>query len=146
MMIRKATLEDVPALVAMGKTFVKDLPLPAEVDEDTVVKLLSFLVTEENGCLLVNDDVTAAIGGMSYPYYFNANITVASELFWWVSEPARRSGTGLELLDEFEVWAKEVGASVFSMLCLEGKYAEPLTKLYLKKGFIQAERQFMKEI
>ena len=143
-MIRPAVSSDIQKLTDMAQVFVKDLPFEATIDVPHLSAAMEHLISGDMGCVFVNDEVTAAIGGMVYPHFFNPNMTMAQEMFWWVNPDARKSRTGLLLLAALEDWAVEKGATIFTMMCLDGVYTGPLEALYQKRGFTPLEHHFAK--
>jgi GNAT superfamily N-acetyltransferase len=146
-MIRKATAQDIPACVEMGRLFhaesgVADL---VPFDADSVRGVMEKLVDGGDGVLLVAELEGQLIGmtsGIAYPHYFNQAKKAAQELFWWVL-PEKRGGTaGVRLLTALEHWAKDVGASTLTMICLP--IDSPAESIYARTGYRPIERSFMK--
>lgn len=68
-----------------------------------------------------------------------ASITTAEEVVWWVDPKARGRDT-LGMLDAYEVWAAEIGAKIVGL----SHFGDHNPKLYARRGFIPAERKFVK--
>lgn len=135
--IREATEGDIPALVAMGKEFIEKAG--HAYDPACAEQMLRQMVLDDSAVLLVNDNVTAMIGGLVYRHFFNTEM-VAQELFWWAN------GGGLKLLDAFEEWAKSKGATKILMVCLDAIQPERVAKIYTRRGYAPLEHTFARTI
>lgn len=142
--IREAVHSDIPKLIEIGKFFVKDIPFESEINEEDLSKTLAMMIDGERSCLFVDENVTATISGLVFPHYFNHSVLMGQELFWWVDPDARNSRLGVQLFNRFEEWVRSMGGKLFSMICMEGEYADPLASFYQRKGFIPSERHFVK--
>jgi hypothetical protein len=138
-MIRQATLEDIPALLVMGKAFADEAGVTARVgwDNDSVAEMLEGLILSDDGIVLVSDK--GMIGGFVAPHPFNRNARLFSELFWRAED-----GNGLALLAEAERLASERGASRSVMVAMDGM--ERTQRLYGRLGYTLCETSFIKEI
>jgi hypothetical protein len=137
MAIRKATLNDVPAIVDMGVQFhayspFKDIPF----DPEATARFVAGCI--ETGAVFLSEH--GMCGGVVAPFYFNPRFTQATEFFWW--SPVK--GEGRELREAFEAWAKEAGASAVQFGALaDGKY-EDVARNYTAAGFKPMETTFLK--
>lgn len=133
-MIRSATVEDMPRLLAWGKAFHKASGQPFRFDPVAVEGFLTGLMG--NGAVIVSD--TGMIGGVLSPAYCDPEWIMAVELFWWAERD------GLALLRAFEDWAAERGASEVRMTSLA---ALPRADGILRrKGYAPAEISYQKVI
>lgn len=83
------------------------------------------------------------IAGMLAPHPFNPDLTVATELWWWVTPEHRGSRAGLLLLDDFDAWAN-ANAELVNMTLEAGS---PIgDKVLLKRGYQLAEHQYLREV
>lgn len=140
-MIRRATYDDIPAVMEMGRRFADDAGVTAKVgwDDESVRNLLIALIDLENGILLVGEK--GMIGGAIYPHPFNSNTVVFQELFW------RSEGReGLRLYAEAEKWAREAGATHTAMSATEGMNPDGPCRIYERLGFSPFDRTFIKEL
>lgn len=144
-MIREATLDDVPALVEIGREFY-DLTKIGDIEfcEDSVGTMIQTLITGELSTVFVNEELTATIGGMLYPFWVNTAYLAGNELFWWVSEQGRGGSAGRELWTTLEKWAKTEGCTLFQMMCLEGFEPSRISKMYQRRGYVPLEHVFTK--
>ena len=142
-MIRHATLDDVPAITAMGGQLIQSeyreilRENPAQM-ADVAIRLIE----SESGAVLVdevNDAVVGMIGMFSTPHLLTGEI-VAGELFWWV-DPLHR-GRGLRLLKQAEQWAHAKGATRIQMVAPNDRVGQ----LYARMGYLRMETSYQKDI
>lgn len=108
-MIRKATLEDMPLLLEMGRKFHNAAELPFEYDPEASGAAIGGMI--EGGGVFVSE--RGAIGGILGQAWSNPAHVFACELFWWSED-----GHGVGLLKAFEEWAREMCASEVRMTSL----------------------------
>jgi len=135
-MIRPATVDDIPQLLAMGKAFADEAGVTARVgwDDDCAAALLLGLIENPDGILLVGDN--SMIGGVVFAHPFSG-VRVFQEMFW------RSHGRdGVRLLKAAETRARELGATRSVML---GMHDMPdVGRLYARMGYAPSEQCFMK--
>ncbi len=148
-MIRDATEDDIPEILAMGRKFF-DLAGWSEVaewDDASVTATLNHLMGSDDGILLVIDDgagrITGMAGALLYPFYLNIKHRTGQELFWWV-EPEARGREALELFDALENRARGQGAMSFAMITVEGLRSAALGRYYRRRGYRAAETTYIK--
>jgi GNAT superfamily N-acetyltransferase len=142
--VRLATLADVPALVAMGRTFLAALYAGVLADNpEALGALASQLITREDAVVYVADQpvhgVIGMIAMMLYPHPMSGE-RVASEIFWWVS-PTHR-GCGMRLLRQAQAWAIARDAQLLQMIAPTPDVAAFYTRL----GFEPVETTFFKRL
>jgi GNAT superfamily N-acetyltransferase len=136
-MIRRATLEDVPALLDMGGRFSERAKLQSNVGYDPVSMKATFEALITNGHPVFISE-TGAIGATLTNHPFNASHVVAQELFWW-----SEGGEGAALLDALESYCSQEADSLI-MIALEAIRPEAVGRLYERRGFVPLERSFVK--
>lgn len=109
-MVRPATLDDIPALLAMGKAFHAAAILPCAFDLNAMGAVLQAMIEADSAAVLMTD--SGVIGGAINPAYCDPTWLYAVELFWWAQ------GDGLKLLRAFERWAQNAGAKEIRMTSL----------------------------
>lgn len=145
--IRAATLADVPALVDLGRRFIREtgyrhlIRLNPPALERLAVQLIMcakapsiVLVAERQGTLI------GMFGLMAYPHPMSDDLTVA-ELMWWINPEAR--GAGLRLYRAGERWAKDQGPDVVLQMIAP---TDDVETLYTRLGFVPVERTFQKRL
>lgn len=142
-MIRLATLEDMPALLRMGKSFFDASGYGGltTFDHDDTSDLLSRLIDAET---LVTDGKGAMLGFVVFPMFMNSSTVVAQELFWWVDKAFRKTGVGVEILKHAEDLARMKGAKSMMMLSLKELDGERVNKLYQRMGYQEREQTYMR--
>jgi hypothetical protein len=138
MMVRKATVEEIPALVEMGRKFHAMSPhrFMGEYRPEAVAGMLDYMAA--NAILLTNGE--GVIGGIVAPVYFDPAKLMAEESFWW----ADRGGG--ELLDAFEREAWQRGASFVLLSTLQNDRSHVIDRVISRKGYIPVERRYIKEL
>lgn len=131
MTIRDADYGDITKIVARGIWHHEELKIPWAFDELSAAQ--SVLALVRAGTLLVTDNVAGYIGYELGPMYFNHDVIVAKEHFWYVLPSERKTGLGMALLEAARTKAKKQGATWFSVqLPQESKRAIELVE---KEGY-----------
>lgn len=145
-MIRKATQEDVSAIVDLSREFYATTDDAAHVPfcESTVSWLASMLA--DSHIMLVAEldgKVCAMIGAYIAPGMFNASVKAAHEVVWYVAPYARDSGIGGRLLREADKIRKELGCWKFEKATLST--SPPIAdEILIRAGFTPSYKSFMK--
>lgn len=148
-MIRKATIEDMGALLRMSEEFIKEAPYTVPYDEDTCIETISnILKADEKDVVLlvgiVDEEVVGMFAGLLVPVYYNKNFKQSSEWFWWVDVDHRNSSIGRELFEAYEDWAKFYGAHQIN--CCTMSSNKSLVSWFEKKGYTNKEFFCSKEV
>lgn len=151
MLIRKATVADVEALVALGKMGHEESPRYAHMSFD-VERAVDF--TEhvlENPWTLVlvaeNDEheVVGMLAGVVAPYFF-AKALYASDVVFYVHPDYRGKTLGVQLLKEWDRVMSEDGRIVESTLGISSEISSDRTRaLYEKLGYRAAGHLMVKQ-
>lgn len=148
MEIRKATLADVPVIVAMSARFYPTTHYAdwCEMDEASVAELASmlindhvFLVAEADGRLI------GMVGVFVAPFLFNRNRNFASEVVWWVAPEARGGRAAYALLSAIEEPCREFGADRIQMVHMPNSPPQAAA-LYERAGYSRSEISYTKDI
>src|SRR5215510_15781636 len=108
--IREATVEDIPALVVLGRDFhgVHPLGQLAPYDGPAVVAFLERCMTTSGSIVLVGE-VAGRVAGLLVatlvPIYFNPAHLTACEICWYVGPEHRQETVGAALYEAFILWA-----------------------------------------
>lgn len=141
-MIRKATIEDVDALVEMGIKFAEASPYKDYYTKDKIRTIAEFSVRDTLGFVAFIDvDSKGMLVGYCSEFLLG-KIKTATELGWWVNPEDRKTSIGKELLQAFEEWAKEQDCKLITMISLD----DALGSFYEKCGYKLTERTYMKEL
>jgi GNAT superfamily N-acetyltransferase len=137
-MIRPATLDDIPAVLAMGKRFADEAGVTALVgwNDDNVTAMLELMIAEH--ILLVGD--RGMIGGFLFPHPFSGRL-IFQEQFWRNEGPPMQ---GVRLLEAVETEAKARGCEIMHMI--EIATFPGAERVYLRRGYAPAERNFTKRL
>ena len=143
-MIRPATMQDVPALVAMGQQFAQTEMYRDVLREnpEQMAILAGNLIDHENGAILVLERGGTLVGmiGILCTVHFLSGELCAGEVFWWVT-PGHR-GDGVRLLKAAESWAMVRGAKTLQMIAP----TERVGQFYDRMGFTRIEMSYQKEL
>jgi hypothetical protein len=149
--IRNATENDIFDLVNMGQDFFNESGLQdvaswdAQSFDTTCRAMINGVVP---GSLLVaqkDNELIGMTGCIMFPLYCNLSLTLAQEVFWWVS-PEFRKGLGGDLLDELEADAKRKGANVFMSAQIAGQRDEAFARVYQRRGYRPSENLYMRKL
>lgn len=137
-MIRPATLDDMPTILALGAEFLAESPSKwIPLAEDDFAATCATLI-EGAGAIFLSDD--GFIGGVLVPCYFNHAYTFAAELFWF----ARKEGQ--ELREAFEAWGRNMGAAAATGSGLANDRERAIRRVFSRAGYETMEIGFMKRI
>jgi len=149
--VRAGTKDDAFDLALLAKEFINEsghikiLGFNAE----KTVKLIERMATENIFYLSVleNEDghIVGALGGLLTECMFSFSLQ-ATELMWYVTPSARGTKGSIQLLLDWERWAKMKGAKVISMMNLESVSPREVEKLYEKMNYSKTENTFTKEL
>ena len=148
MEIRKATLADVPVIVAMSARFYPTTHYAdwCEMDEASVAGLATGLI--ENDVFYVaerDSELVGMIGLMIAPFLFNQNRKFAVEIVWWVAPDARGSRIASQLLAVVEQPCRDAGAERIQMVHMPNSPPQAAA-LYRHAGYAESEISFTKDL
>lgn len=131
-MIKSCGYDDIEDLLLMGEKFCKiaEQKYCKMALKKTLINLIDhgICLRSKKGC----------IGGIVYPMYMSGEL-VSQEFFWWSEDK-----TGKELLDEFELKSKEMGAKNVIMVSLAKSGYNRVADIYKKCGYEFLESNFIK--
>jgi GNAT superfamily N-acetyltransferase len=136
-MIRQATSDDLPRLMAVAAQFWALTPwfrMGVERDDIAICSTLENAI--ENGSCFVGDK--GVIFGFMGPVWASPQHKIAVELAWW------GAGEGMELLAAFEDWAKDEGAIGVQMSTLGSADDARTEEKLIKAGYRVSERGLFK--
>lgn len=134
-MIRQATADDLDRIVELGSAFhaycpYRDIEFSPEGFREFAGKLI------DGGAIFLSED--GMIGGLLVPLYFNPEVVMGAELFWWAGK------TGKPLREAFEAWARDGGAQGVQFSGLTDQREETIRKVFARAGYQPAETAFFK--
>lgn len=146
MIVRRATQDDAPAIIAMGAKFFADTSYAAFADYSDASASVLVAMMLDGGVLLVaeNDGVLIGMAGLVVtPFLFNHALKAAHEVMWWVDPAARRTGAGAALLHAIEPACRAAGAAVIQMIHLADSPPQAAA-LYERAGYVHSESSYTK--
>ena len=148
-MIREATIEDVPAIAAMGEEFHRQAGWSDIFDyvEADCAKSIEGLIPNESFICLVaeTDKIVGMAAGVVSPVYFNHSHVSGEELFWWVADDAPQMA-GIRLLGALEDAGRAKGCTSWQMKSLAKLGGDRMSKLYERRGYRASENSFIKRL
>lgn len=146
MHVRKATLADVPAVVAMSERFYATTSYSswADFNPETVAELARNLT--ENHVMLIAEHEGAAVGMVGLfvaPFMFNSDRKGAYEVVWWVEESARNTGAGTALMRGIEPACTGVDCNAIQMVHLANSPPQAAA-IYERMGYGHTESSYTK--
>lgn len=133
-------------IVPLVGEFLKDIGLA--YDPSAFKKKQAALMAEGAGFMFVTMDGEKATGMIA----FSVAEPIFSEEVWgienaWYIVPEYRGGSAaIRLLNAYERFSKEQGATKLSMVHINKLKGEQLKKFYEKKGYKDLETHYIKEI
>lgn len=143
-MIRRARTDDKARVLMLARSFHIASGLPIPFNAPYASLLFDACLSEPDRlCLVLDDDDVQGVLAAQAGLLPIAPVKAATELIWWI-EPAHRGRSALAMLDAYEAWARERGCVFANMV---GLGSDPLpARLYERRGYIAAERHFMKPL
>ena len=140
MTIRPATVEDVPAIAAMGQEFASTSTYAAHMQADPgrLAAVAGGILANPDAAMwvCVRDSQPIGMLAMAMVTHPLSGDRIASEIVWWVDPSAR--GAGLRLLRTAERWAKALGAVAVHMIAP----TERVGQLYAAIGYAPVETNY----
>ncbi|CNG65667.1 GNAT family N-acetyltransferase [Yersinia intermedia] len=148
-MIRPATIDDIPALVALGARMHRESRyVTFSFDEDKCTTLATNLINAEFGVVLAVEEGDQLIGwvagGIGEQYFSHERMAFEYGVF---IDTAHRGGTaGYRLVKAFIDWAKSHGAAVINMGITTGVHEERTGELYQRLGLARTGSLYSMEV
>jgi len=150
-MIRHATIEDTPALVAMAREFIQygNHPIFMSITDEQLAQRVADLMSLGDAVTMLVAEVDGRVVGMlvgtlTAPWFAPSTV-MAAELAWWVQPEARGTTVAVRLVKEYEAWAINHGAQIIAMSSLNNGEAERVANMLRRMGYAQSERTYTKE-
>lgn len=145
--VRPATQDDLSWTISQLKTFAhqvskKHLLFPK--DENYVAHYISQIIAEQVLIIAeLNGEPVGLIGGFYGPHFFNPDLNILTELFWWVMPEHRGTPAAQLLLESFvEKGRATADQVVFALGTATPVKGDKITAL----GFEPVEQMYLMEV
>ena len=145
-MIRRATVQDYPAILVMSREFWLETAYDDPHDDEHVLFMIKM--ADDHDLLFVVDidhQVEGFVAGLNIPLLGNKSVTCVTELAYWIN-PAARGRHGLGLIRALEKGAKAVGAKYINMIAMESSKPEVAAAIYARRGYRKVETTYSKQL
>jgi len=147
--VRLATENDIIDISILGKQFAKESGnARLGWDHTKVFNSLANAITREEFLILVleyDDEIVGMFIGFIAECFFSLK-TQSCELSWYVTPDHRGTKAAFEMVDIYEQWARDGGATMANLINLDILNADKVAKFYRRKGYTLAENTFVKEL
>lgn len=138
MRVRDATLDDVPALLALGQRMHAESPRFRQIEFDSprLQMTLEQVLAADGGFLMVgvhDDTIAGVMVGLATQHWCSTDI-VASELALYVEPEFRGSLLAARLIRRYITWARNLGAKLVVAGISTGVHTEETARLYEAVG------------
>lgn len=130
---RKATMQDIPAIVDIAVESVSKDPLPVRIDRAAMADMAKECMGPAHFMWVTEDDdgkVVAAIAAYCQKGFWFERMQCSVLLYW-----SRVAGAGLPLLREFARWVRGRPAIKLAIIELEPDADPRLVKFFKRVGF-----------
>lgn len=90
-------------------------------------------------------NVHGCLCGILAPHFMTGEV-LANELFWFILPEHRGGKDAIRMLDDFEAWAREHGATHLIMASFARGTPETVNRLYQRRGFDPIETHHLKPL
>lgn len=148
-MIRFATPEDAPKVAEMVEPFfgMALTEMLGEYDRKAMQNLVAATTLSGDACTIiaeVDGNMVGALCALSYLHPMKPSVRVAQEMFWWVEPEHRKGGTGKNMLQFCEAWAKSIGCNSMVMATMHGIDHERNGAFYTRSGYKPFEYTYLR--
>ena len=132
MIYRKATVNDMPAIVDIAVESVSRNPLPVRIDRQAMMDTVKAALAPNHFCWVCEDEdkVVAAFVACTMPGFWFERQSCSVLLYY-----TRKPGRGIGLIREFARWVKSRPAIKMAIFELEPDADPRLVKLLVRLGF-----------
>lgn len=138
MIVRPATLDDLPDLLEIARQFIQEAPnySSRELDEQALTENLSQVIQGAGTVFVAVQDheITGGIVCLTTKDWFN-NQVIAFEQVFYVKPAYRSTRAALYLIDTFITWAKHMNAGRIQCGTTTGINTQGCIRLYNHFGF-----------
>jgi GNAT superfamily N-acetyltransferase len=141
--IREASIDDVPRIVEMGLRFIRETVYAGRIAENParMAALAEQLIAGSSMFVAEREGVVVGMTGALFFEHPLSGEPFASELFWWV-EPEARGSLGVRLLRRLVEWARARGAVALTMIAP----TPAVEALYERLGMERVEVSYLRRL
>lgn len=146
MVVRAAEEKDRLDYIMLCREFIKESKIKLKTDLEHLSKSFDTFLSNPNYQVFIleeEEEVCGMLVGVLSSPFFATNV-FATELVWFTTKDKRGTRGSIQLVNEYEKWAKAKGCDYVTMADLN--QIKDLTSFYEKKGYTLAEKAFVKEI
>lgn len=143
--IRPATEDDIPRLVALSLRFAQESAVyraHVRIVPEAVADMAAYLIDTPDGTVFVAERAGGVVGMIALIAFVDplSRERVVSERVWYVEPEAR--GCGGQLRERAEAWARAQGATCLQMIAP----TEAVGRHYERHGYRPVERLYQLEL
>lgn len=146
MTLRKATIEDLPALSKCAAEFYASSKVLNTFEIDRFCETWTALLRGGTGVIFIfcdGEEILGTISGVAYKEPYSQEM-IAQEFWWYVLKESR--GAGVRLYRAFEEWATARGCSRLRMGHLVDSMPEKVAHFYERIGLQREEVVYSKSL
>ena len=146
-MIRDATQDDDDAIAIMYRQFMAFTPYAnvlTATDDEISATIRHFIAHAKVLVADIEGTIAGILVAVLSPAWYAPRHTIATELAWWVSPEHRKGTTAIRLIQAFEQWAIESGASMVSMTNLQVDDNGAVANMLGRMGYTMTEQAHTK--
>lgn len=149
MVIREATKKDIPNLIELGLEFYSHGQLAGtgiEFDYKSGHVFFKTFIEMENAVVFIGEDdigLAGAVIGHIMPTLFSADLLMLNEIWWFVSERARKTTLALKLIKNFKQFGIKNGCTTWTMVTTANDSEKNVIRFYEKQGMKHLEHHYI---
>jgi len=144
-MVRAGEKKDFDTIVKMAKEFTDLSGYNEKYCPNTVYAMASMCLDQGLLSVLEIDGIVKGVAcGLKGALVTNSEVSMGSELIWWVDPEFRKGKNGISLLRHLENQAKKEGMKYWNMVFLESSMPLVIEKIYQKMGYNKTEVTYTK--
>jgi len=148
--IRDANHSDILDITIAAKMFSKETNHPAlnTINPNKVANSLQQLIDSELGLVKVacfNNEIVGAIAGVVTELPIN-DLVISQELMLWLDPSHRNGKTAPKLIDAYVAWSTKMGCDFARLSALDAVLEGRAGVLFKRKGFVEIETAYIKEL
>lgn len=138
--------QDIPEIIDLVRLAYLELPYSLSLEP---LRVSEFLKACPNRLMLGLVEFDGSLQGvlLGCKTLLNTSfLPVATELLWYVKPEYRRGKYALQMVREFEKWAKAEGCHMISMGNMANEYMDRTGKFYERIGYKLSEQTYFKDL